>query len=156
MTENLHLVARCPGCERPLWTKQIVKLLGLAPLAKRYPDIAFIARSRAPGQGRGWKAVRSIRNLAELADVAGIAASEQLRQVAKLAFRRMWAQGMLSRADIEDVVSTVALHRPPDAPPRTLDVAPYVPPPYAPGSRLTANPVQPLPPRTLNVQNFKV
>lgn len=130
-----HLVARCPVCERPIWAKQVAKLLGFAVKAKRYTDLGFVAITRGKGQGRGWRVKEPLRSLADVARVGGPEAVEQLRKLARQAFSRMWLFGLLDRDDVETLMATKTLQRPPDAPKPSLDVAPYVP-----GSRVGASP----------------
>jgi hypothetical protein len=127
-----HLVARCPVCERPIWAKQVAKLMGFAVKAKRYTDLGFVAITRGKGQGRGWRVKEPLRNLADVVRVGGVDAVEQLRKLARQAFARMWLHGLLNREDVEEVMTTQTLQRPQDAARPPLDVVPYVP-----GSRMT-------------------
>ena len=130
-----HLVARCPVCERPIWAKQVAKLMGFAVKAKRYTDLGFVAITRGKGQGRGWRVKEPLRNLGDVVRVGGVEAVEQLRKLARQAFARMWLHGLLGREDVEAVMATQTLQRPPDAPRPPLDLQTYVP-----GSRVTAGP----------------
>ncbi len=152
-----HLVARCPVCERPIWAKQVAKLLGFAVKARRYTDLGFVAVTRGKGQGRGWRVKEPLRNLTDVVRVGGVEAVEQLRKLARQAFARMWLQGLLQRDDIEAVMATTTLQRPEDAPKPSLDVLPYIP-----GSRVAAAhaapaiaPSVPRPKPPLHVQEWK-
>ncbi len=127
-----HLVARCPVCERPIWAKQVAKLLGFAVKSRRYTDLGFVAVTRGKGQGRGWRVKEPLRTLADVAHVGGVEAVEQLRKLARQAFSRMWLHGLLNREDVETVMATRTLQRPEDAPRPSLDLAPYIP-----GSRVS-------------------
>jgi len=116
-----HLVARCPCCERPIWQKNLVALLGLTPFAKRFPHVGFVAVTRGAGQGRGWKPGATLQSLAEVANLAGPVAVEQLRKLARQAFQRMWLQGLLTPQDVAEVMAIRSLERPEGAPARTID-----------------------------------
>jgi hypothetical protein len=132
-----HLVARCPVCERPIWAKQVAKLLGFAVKARRYTDLGFVAVTRGKGQGRGWRVKEPLRSLLDVARVGGVEAVAQLRKLARQAFARMWLQGLLQRDDVEAVMATTTLQRPQDAPKPPLDVAAYVPGSRVSGARPT-------------------
>jgi hypothetical protein len=111
-----HLVARCPTCERPIWAKQLVKLLGMIPFAKRFSEVAFVAETRGPGQGRGWKPVGALRTLQEVSTEAGPEAVAQLKRVALQGFQRAWLQGLISEADVASVTRIQSLPRAVGAP----------------------------------------
>jgi hypothetical protein len=100
-----HLVARCPVCERPVWAKQVAKLLGFTTRAGRYVDLGFVAVTRGRGQGRGWRVKEGLGTLADVLRVGGQPAVEQLRKLARQAFSRMWTFGLLTEEDVREVTA---------------------------------------------------
>ena len=138
-------------CERPVWAKQVAKLLGFTTRAGRYVDLGFVAVTRGKGQGRGWRVTESLRTLADVLRIGGPEAVEQLRKLARQAFARMWAFGLLSQADVDEVTAvkkaTGSLNQ--DLPTRTR--VPFDD--YEPGSRIAATPTPRLTsvPRRLNL-----
>ena len=131
-----HLVARCPVCERPIWAKQVARLLGFTTKARRYVDLGFVAVTRGKGQGRGWRVKRGLGTLADVLDVGGPEAVEQLRKLARQAFTRMWRFGLLTDEDVRDVTSIRTADgelNPDPAPARALSC-----PDYREGSRITS------------------
>jgi hypothetical protein len=138
-----HLVARCPTCERPIWAKQLAKLLGMVAFAKRFREVAFVAETKGPGQGRGWKPAGELRTLHDVGTEAGPEAVAQLKAVALQGFERAWLHGLISEADIARVTVMQSLPRAMGAP-----VAPIVPLPlqFGGGPRLVGRVEAPAPP----------
>jgi len=100
-----HLVAICPGCDRPVWAKQFARILGFTLKSKGAGKLGFVARSRAPGQGRGWIVVRGVATVADVLREGGQPAVEQLRLFARQTFSRLWAFGLLDADDVAQVTS---------------------------------------------------
>lgn len=128
-----HLVARCPTCERPIWAKQLAKLLNMVPFARRFSEVAFVAVTKGPGQGRGWKPAGVLRTLQEVGQHAGPEAVSQLRAVALQGFERAWLQGLIVDTDVRRIMAMQSFPRAVDAP--VPPIRPMAFQPGAPGGR---------------------
>jgi hypothetical protein len=134
-----HLVARCPTCDRPVWAKQLARILGFTTRRKGSGELGFVAVTRGKGQGRGWKVKEGLRTVEDVLRVGGVEAVEQLRRLARQALARMWAFGLLTPSDIDEVTSVKRASGSlnPDMPTRTR--VPFDD--YEPGRRVAATAV---------------
>jgi hypothetical protein len=96
----------------------------MLPFARRFHEVAFVAETKGPGQGRGWKPAGVLRTLQEVGAEAGAEAVVQLKAVALRGFERAWLQGLLSEADVARVTAMGSLPRVVDAPRPKLAMLP--------------------------------
>lgn len=119
-----HLVLRCPSCERPIWIKTLMHLMG--PKG-RHPELGFIAKTGGPGAGRGWKGGGVITTPKQLEAHAGATLFNLFRSLAKQTVERLYYSGLLDQAVLHTLLQTTTIEVTPRTEPRPIDTAPWRP-----------------------------
>lgn len=122
----------------------MARILGLAvkrprPGGEPYSELGFVAVTRGRGQGRGWTVGEGLRTLTDVLRLGGTPAVDQLRRFAQLALRRMWTMGLLTPADVAEVMAIQTAAGDVRTTPAPVSVVPFAMD-YRPGSRIVSQP----------------